>query len=340
MKKKDFYFDLPEELIAQNPVSPRDSSRLMVLNRAEETILHNHFFDLPSLLPKDSVLVINNTKVIAARLYVVIKSKKGELLLLKEQQTNVWRCMVKPGKKFTCGTSFRVKGKKTSIAGKVGKIYPDGTRDITFDVQQKFSQWLSENGYAPYPPYIKNTKASFEDYQTTYAKQEGSVAAPTAGLHFTDSVFDALRKRNISIVPLTLHVGRGTFLPVKSDDIKDHVMHKEWYELTQESADLLNKAKQENRSIIAVGTTSVRTLESNIDHGTFIPKTEETGTFIYPGYNYKAVDGIITNFHLPESTLIMLISAFAGKEFIFKAYREAIKKKYRFYSFGDAMFIY
>lgn len=340
MKKKDFYFDLPEELIAQNPVSPRDSSRLMVLNRSKKTIQHHHFFELPSLLPKDSVLVINNTKVIAARLYVVIDNKEGELLLLKKQKQNVWRCMVKPGKKFTNGKSFCIKGKKTSINAYVKKIHKDGTRDIVFEIRSLLSKWIEKNGYAPYPPYIKNTRASFDDYQTTYAQKEGSVAAPTAGLHFTDRVFDGLKKRNISIAPVTLHVGRGTFLPVKSENVKDHVMHKEWYELTEESADILNKAKKEKQNIIAVGTTSVRTLESNIHNGRFTPKTEETGIFIYPGYSYQAVDGIITNFHLPESTLIMLISAFAGKEFIFKAYQKAIEKKYRFYSFGDAMFIH
>ncbi|MBD3156904.1 tRNA preQ1(34) S-adenosylmethionine ribosyltransferase-isomerase QueA [Candidatus Peregrinibacteria bacterium] len=340
MKKSDFYFDLPEELIAQNPISPRDRSRLMVLDRTEKTIRHHHFFELPSLLPENSVLVINTTKVIAARLYVVIDNKEGELLLLKKKKPHVWKCMVKPGKKFTRNTSFRVKGRQTSITGCVEKIHPDGTRDINFDMKGNFSQWLSENGYAPYPPYIKDTSASFEDYQTTYAKDEGSVAAPTAGLHFTDRVFEALKKRNIDIIPITLHVGRGTFLPVKSEYIQDHVMHKEWYELSQESAALLNKAKRENRSIIAVGTTSVRTLESNINKSTFTAKTEETDIFIYPGYTYKAVDGIITNFHLPESTLIMLISAFAGRDFILNAYRDAVNKKYRFYSFGDAMLIY
>lgn len=339
MKKSEFYFDLPEELIAQNPVSPRDTSKLMVLNRSNKSIEHHFFYELTSLLPKDCILVVNDTKVYAGRLYVNIDDKKGELLVLKDKGENIWKCMVKPGKKFTLDKSFHIEGKKESIKGVVKKINDDGTRDISFETDKSLLDWMDDNGYPPFPPYIKNTQAKFEDYQTTYAKEVGSIAAPTAGLHFTKRVFDDLKERNIDIVTLTLHVGRGTFLPVKSEDIEDHVMHSEFYEMSKEAANKLNKAKKENKKIIAVGTTSVRTLESNIKDGLFHPETTETDIFIYPGYTYKAVDGIITNFHLPESTLIMLISAFAEKDFVFQAYHEAIKEKYRFYSFGDSMMI-
>jgi len=339
MKKSEFYFDLPEELIAQDPVSPRDSSKLMVLNRKNKTIEHHFFYELPGILPKDSVLVINNTKVYAARLYVSIDKSAGELLVLKQVSENIWRCMVKPGKKFIVDKIFSVDGRKESIKAHVIKINEDGTRNIKFDISNDLLKWMENNGYPPFPPYIKDTHASFEDYQTMYAKTTGSIAAPTAGLHFTDRVFNELDKKNIDIIPLTLHVGRGTFLPVKSEEIEDHIMHSEWYEISEESANKLNEAKKENKKIIAVGTTSVRTLESNFKDNKFHPEITETNIFIYPGYTYKAVDGIITNFHLPESTLIMLISAFAEKEFIFNAYHEAIKNKYRFYSFGDSMVI-
>ena len=339
MKKSDFYFDLPESLIAQNPVYPRDTSKLMVLNRNNKIIKHHSFYELPSLLPEKCVLVINNTKVYAARLYLKIDDKKGELLVLKHISGNIWKCMVKPGKKFTIGKSFIIEGKKENTKAAVKKINQDGTRNIYFELKKSLIDWVEENGYPPFPPYIKHTNASFEDYQTTYAKSTGSIAAPTAGLHFTERVFDDLRKKNIDIVELTLHVGRGTFLPVKTENIEDHEMHSEWYQISRSAAKQLNLAKEEGKKIIAVGTTSVRTLESNVQNGKFYPEAKETDIFIYPGYKYKAIDGIITNFHLPESTLIMLISAFAGKEFIFKAYREAINRKYRFYSFGDSMMI-
>jgi len=339
IKKSDFYFDLPENLIAQNPVSPRDTSKLMVLNKENKTIAHHFFYELPKLLPQDCVLVVNNTKVYPARLYVEIDNKEGELLVLKEKTENVWECMVKPGKKFITDKIFTVKGKKENITAVIKKINNDGTRTIKFNLNENLSDWIEENGYPPFPPYIKNTQAAFVDYQTTYAKETGSIAAPTAGLHFTENVFNELAKKNIEIIPITLHVGRGTFLPVKTDNIEDHTMHSEWYEITIQSAKMLNEAKKKNKKIIAVGTTSVRTLESNFKDKLFHAKMDETDIFIYPGYAYKAVDGIITNFHLPESTLIMLISAFAEKEFIFKAYREAIKNNYRFYSFGDAMII-
>jgi len=339
MKKSYFYFDLPEDLIAQNPVSPRDTSKLMVLSRAEKSIKHNYFFELSELLPKDCILVLNDTKVYAARLYVEVEGKPAEILVLKKMSENTWQCMVKPGKKFSDGTVFKIKGRREDAEAKVKKINEDGTRDIEFDVSRNLMDWFEENGYPPFPHYIKNTKASSEDYQTTYAKETGSVAAPTAGLHFTDRIFDGLAEKGIETVHVTLHVGRGTFLPVKSENIEDHTMHSEWYKITPESAEKLNKGKKNGKKIIAVGTTSVRTLESNFKNGLFHPGAEETEIFIYPGYTYKAVDGIVTNFHLPESTLIMLISAFAERDFIFKAYHEAIKNNYRFFSFGDAMLI-
>jgi len=339
IKKSDFYFDLPENLIAQNPVSPRDTSKLMVLNKENKTIEHHFFYELPNLLPRDCVLVVNNTKVYPARLYVEIDDKEGELLVLKEKTENVWECMVKPGKKFTIDKKFTIKGRKENATAVIKKINSDGTREIKFDLDKNLSDWIEENGYPPFPPYIKNTHAAFVDYQTTYAKETGSIAAPTAGLHFTERVFNELAEKNIQTIHLTLHVGRGTFLPVKAENIEDHTMHSEWYEITPESSKMLNEAKEKNKKIIAVGTTSVRTLESNFKDGLFHAKTDETDIFIYPGYTYKVVDGIVTNFHLPESTLIMLVSAFAEKEFVFKAYHEAIKNNYRFYSFGDAMLI-
>jgi S-adenosylmethionine:tRNA ribosyltransferase-isomerase len=339
MKKSDFSFDLPEDLIAQNPVSPRDSSKLMVLNRNNETIEHHSFFELPELLPEDCVLVVNNTKVYAARLYVEIDKKEGELLVLKQRTDNIWKCMVKPGKKFEVGKSFLVNGKKENINASVKEINEDGTREIEFDLKSSLLDWVEDNGYPPFPPYIKHTKASFGDYQTTYAKTTGSIAAPTAGLHFTSNVFDHLKEKNIDIIPLTLHVGRGTFLPVKTENIENHEMHSEWYEVSKEAAGKLNTARKEGKKIIAVGTTSVRTLESNFQDNAFHEQTTETDIFIYPGYNFRAIDGIITNFHLPESTLIMLISAFANREFVLEAYKKAISSKYRFYSFGDSMII-
>ncbi|MCD6109308.1 tRNA preQ1(34) S-adenosylmethionine ribosyltransferase-isomerase QueA [bacterium] len=339
MKTKDFYFDLPKDLIAQNPVSPRDSSKLMVLNRSNKSIEHHFFYELPKLLPRNSILVLNDTKVYAGRLYVTIDNKKGELLVLKKRSNDVWKCMVKPGKRFSVGKDFIIEGKEEELNASVQNINEDGTREIKFNLNTELLDWIENNGYPPFPPYIKHTQASFQDYQTTYAKDIGSIAAPTAGLHFTDRVFNELKKKNIEILTLTLHVGRGTFLPVKVDNIEDHKMHSEWYMLSKENAEKLNMAKRQNKEIIAVGTTSVRTLESNFKNGLFHPETTNTNIFIYPGYNYKAIDGIITNFHLPESTLIMLISAFAEKKFIFKAYDEAIKNKYRFYSFGDSMMI-
>lgn len=339
MLTKDFDYLLPKELIASEPVYPRDTSKLMVLNRSKETIEHRIFNELPDILNDNYVIVLNNSKVIAARLYVEIEGRKGELLLLKKYSENSWKAMVKPGKKFKKDKVFKVIGKINTIEAKVIEIFNDGTRKIEFLNLTSLDKWIEDNGYPPFPPYIKNSKASFDDYQTIYSKDSGSIAAPTAGLHFTDDVFNKLESKGIKKAFTTLHVGRGTFLPVKTENIKDHKMHSEWYSITKNTAEFLNESKKSGKKILAVGTTSVRTLESNIKNEKFHEECNETDIFIYPGYKFKAVDAMLTNFHLPQSTLLMLISAFAGKDFIFKAYKEAIENKYRFYSFGDAMLI-
>lgn len=339
MQTKDFDYQLPENLIANKPASPRDSSKLMVLDRSTGTISHHVFNELPNILSADYLMVFNDTKVYAARLYIEIDDKMGEILLLKRFSENTWKCMVKPGKKFSMNSEFKVKGKLENIDAKVINIYEDGTRKIEFFGVKSMSIWIEDNGYPPFPPYIKNTEASFDDYQTIYSKDSGSIAAPTAGLHFTDDVFSKLAVKGIDREFVTLHVGRGTFLPVKADDIKNHQMHSEWYNISNKTADNLNVAKSENKKILAVGTTSVRTLESNFKNGKFHAESEDTDIFIYPGYKFKSVDAILTNFHLPKSTLLMLISAFADREFILRAYEEAISNNYRFYSFGDSMLI-
>jgi len=339
MKTKDFFFNLPKVLIAKHPVSPRDEARLMVLYRETGKIEHRIFKELPELINDQYLMVLNKTKVFPARLKVLINDKNGEILLLKQISENNWQCMVKPGKKFKKGVELVIEGKNSKIDAEIKDIYEDGTRLIKFSLAENILDWIEDNGYPPFPPYIKNTNATLNDYQTVYAKETGSIAAPTAGLHFTDSVFKDLDKQSIERCYVTLHVGRGTFLPVKSENIEEHEMHKEWYEITEDTSETLNKAKEANKKILAVGTTSVRTLESNFKDGRFFQETNETDIFIYPGYKFKAVDTLLTNFHLPESTLIMLVSAFAGKDFVVKAYEEAIKEKYRFYSFGDAMLI-
>lgn len=339
MLTKDFNYSLPKNLIATEPVNPRDSSKLMVLNRQTKSIEHRIFNELPDIINKDYVLVMNNTKVYAARLYIIINGMEGELLLLERIKENIWKAMVKPGKKFKLGLEFEIIGKKERIKAVVKEIYEDGTRKIEFFTIKPLSNWIEENGYPPFPPYIKETKAKFEDYQTIYAKTSGSIAAPTAGLHFTDKLFKKLDKNEIQNEYVTLHIGRGTFLPVKTETIENHKMHKECYDISKITAENLNKYRSESKKILAVGTTSVRVLESNFKNNKFHEETNKTDIFIYPGYEFKAVDALLTNFHLPESTLLMLISAFANKNFIFKAYKEAINNNYRFYSFGDAMLI-
>jgi S-adenosylmethionine:tRNA ribosyltransferase-isomerase len=338
MLTKDFNYLFPEELIATEPASPRDSSRLMVLNTKTKTISHKIFNELPKLLTSEYLLVFNKTRVFPARLKVEINDKEGEILLINQIEDSKWKCMVKPGKKFSVGRHITIKGKSENINAKVMQIYDDGTREISFNTDN-LGDWIESNGYPPFPPSIKNSGAKMDDYQTVYAEKTGSIAAPTAGLHFTDNILKQLNENGIETCFVTLHVGRGTFLPVKSKKVVEHKMHTEWFEVDKETADILNKARKEGKKILAVGTTSVRVLESNINNGLFHHETSETDIFIYPGYKFQAIDALLTNFHLPESTLIMLISAFAGKNYIFKAYEEAIREEYRFYSFGDSMLI-
>lgn len=339
MFTKDFFYELPKELIAKVPVYPRDASRLMLLNRKSGSIEHHFFNELPDLLSSNYIIVFNKTRVFPARLEVKVDNKKAELLLLKNTDNTKWQCMVKPGKKFLVNQELEIIGNKETIKARVNKIYEDGTREIKFIFNKDFDKWIEENGSAPLPPYIKDSKAGMDEYQTIYAQETGSIAAPTAGLHFTEEVLRRLKSKGIQTVFVTLHVGRGTFLPVKSEKIEDHIMHSEWYEMTKETADQLNKALAEGKKILAVGTTSVRVLESNFKENAFHKEINDTDIFIYPGYKFKALSALLTNFHLPESTLIMLISAFAEKKFIFRAYKHAIREKYRFYSFGDAMLI-
>lgn len=328
MFTKDFDYNLPAELIANAPVSPRDKSRLMFLDRASGSISHYHFCDLPNLLLPSDILVFNESKVIPAR----ILFGKYEILLLRELQSNVWEAMVKPGKVFKTGSEFSI---NPSLKAVVRSVNDSGTRVLEFYGELD----LDKIGTPPFPPYIKNSPAKMADYQTIYAREKGSVAAPTAGLHFTENIFDAFHNKGVRTEFLTLHVGLGTFQPVKVEKIEDHKMHSEFFSLSEGVAECLNEAKARGQRIIAVGTTSVRVLESCTADGKLFPKTGETDIFIYPGYKFKFVDGMITNFHLPKSTLIMLVSAFAGKELVFGAYNEAVREKYRFYSFGDAMLI-
>ena len=328
MFTKDFDYKLPEDLIANAPVSPRDASRLMVLDRDSKEIKHHNFFDLSEFLRSDDVLVFNESKVIPAR----ILFEKNEILLLRDLGSNVWEAMVRPGRVFKEGSSLDI---KPGLSVFVQEVNEDGTRILKFEGDLN----LEEVGVAPFPPYIKDSPAKLEDYQTIYAKTKGSVAAPTAGLHFTDNVFEKLDEKGVQTEFLTLHVGMGTFQPVKADNIKDHKMHSEWFSLNKEVTSRLNLAKEKGGRIFAVGTTSVRVLESCTENGRLVPQSGDTDIFIYPGYEFKFVDGMVTNFHLPKSTLMMLVSAFADKDFIFGAYEEAVKEKYRFYSFGDSMLI-
>ena len=340
MKTSDFYYELPEELIAQHPLSNRSSSRLMTLDGKTGDVSHMHFSDLPSLLQSGDVLVINNTKVIPARL-LGVRSDTGsaiELLLLKRIDENHWETLARPGKKIRPGKRM------TFLPGKLEaeceEVLPDGNRIIRFDYEGIWEEILDEAGTMPLPPYIHEQLEDQSRYQTVYAKETGSAAAPTAGLHFTPELLGTLREMGVEICEITLHVGLGTFRPVKVDDIADHHMHSEWYELDEKASSILRKARKEGRRVIAVGTTSCRTLETVAakDPGMH-PCSGWTDIFIYPGVDFRCIDGLITNFHLPESTLIMLVSAFAGKEHVLNAYQTAVSEKYRFFSFGDAMFI-
>ena len=341
MKTDDFDFELPSELIAQDPVVPRDQSRLMVLNRESDTLDHKHFYDLPELLREGDVLVLNDTKVIPARLYGTIPEAgtgKVEVLLLNEPLEENQRMMAKPGKKFQVGRTVVF---DEGLQAEVLAVESDGCRILRFNcTATELVQKLDRIGNAPIPPYIKHSQATRDQYQTVYARESGSSAAPTAGLHFTPEVFSNLEARGIGVEKVTLHVGRGTFQDVKVDRLEDHTMHSEAFELSKEVAERLNRTKERGGRIIAVGTTSVRVLESSTKPDGFLtPRVSSTNIFIYPGYRWKFVDALITNFHLPKSTLIMLVSSFAGPEKVRKAYREAIANEYRFFSFGDCMLI-
>ena len=340
MQLSDFYYDLPQELIAQDPLLKRDNSRLMVLDREEGTIEHKHFYDVISYLKEGDCLVINDTKVIPARL---IGEKEGtgaaiEVLLLKRLDDCTWETLVKPGKKARVGARIIFGGGK--LVGEVIDIVEEGNRIVRFEYEGIFEEILDELGQMPLPPYITHKLEDKNRYQTVYAEHEGSAAAPTAGLHFTPELLEEIRAKGVEIAPVTLHVGLGTFRPVKVDDVEHHHMHSEFYMITEESAQKINHAKEAGHRVICVGTTSCRTIESAADeNGRLQECSGWTEIFIYPGYQFKILDALITNFHLPESTLIMLVSALAGKEHVMAAYEEAVKERYRFFSFGDAMFI-
>lgn len=340
MKVSDFNYELPEELIAQHPYDKRDEARLMVLNRKEEKIEHKVFKDVIDYLNPGDCLVINNTKVIPARLYGKKDTgAKVEFLLLKRIENDTWEAMVRPGNKLKPGS--KVIFGEGLLKATVDEILEGGNRKVTFEYNGIFNEILDEIGLMPLPPYI--TEASREDnekYQTVYAKYDGSAAAPTAGLHFTEELLEKIKQKGVEVANVTLHVGIGTFRPVKVENVEEHEMHSEHYYIKKEDAEKINKAKLNGHRVIAVGTTSCRVLESVSDEKGLVKEVEgDTSIFIYPGYTFKCIDSLITNFHLPESTLIMLVSSLAGKDFIMKAYNEAVENKYKFFSFGDAMVI-
>lgn len=353
MKLTDFYYDLPQELIAQDPLLKRSESRLMVLDRKDNTIEHKHFYDVIDYLNPGDCLVINDTRVLPARL-MGVKEDTGasiEVLLLKRKDDCTWETLVKPGKKCKVGARIvfgsesnepdpetgLIKGK---LVGEVVDIVEEGNRLIRFEFDGIFEEILDELGQMPLPPYITHKLEDKNRYQTVYAEHDGSAAAPTAGLHFTTELLEKIKAMGVNIARVTLHVGLGTFRPVKVENILDHHMHSEFYVVTQEAADMINNTRKNGGRVIAVGTTSTRTLESvALEDGTIPAKSGWTEIFIYPGYKFKAIDCLITNFHLPESTLVMLVSALAGREHVLHAYEVAVQEKYRFFSFGDAMFI-
>lgn len=341
MKVSDFNYNLPKELIAQVPIKNRDQSRLMVLDRKNKTIENKIFKDIIDYLEPGDCLVRNNTKVIPARLYGV-KEETGanvEFLLLKRIEGDIWEVMVKPGKKLMPGA--RVNFGNGALKAEILEKLDGGNRKVKFEYSGIFNEILNEIGLMPLPPYIHEKLKEKDRYQTVYAKYEGSAAAPTAGLHFTDKLFEKLKEKGVEVANVTLHVGIGTFRPVKVENIEEHDMHSEHFCIKAEDAEKINKAKKEGHRVIAVGTTSCRVLESIADENGYVKEVEgDTSIFIYPGYKFKCLDALITNFHLPESTLIMLVSALAGKDFIMQAYEEAVKEQYKFFSFGDAMFIY
>lgn len=341
MKRQDFYYELPEELIAQDPLEDRSSSRLLVLDKESGAVSHHVFKEITDYLHEGDCLVINDTKVLPARL---IGSKIGtdakiEVLLLKRKENNIWETLVKPGKKAKVGT--KISFGDGLLIGEVVDIVEEGNRLIQFSYEGIFEEILNQLGQMPLPPYITHQLQDKNRYQTVYAKHTGSAAAPTAGLHFTPELLEKLEKKGVQIARVTLHVGLGTFRPVKVDDILEHHMHSEFFQIDEEAAEKINKAKENGGRVICVGTTSCRTIESAADeNGKLKACSGWTEIFIYPGYQFKVLDCLITNFHLPESTLVMLVSALAGREHVLAAYEEAVKEKYRFFSFGDAMFIF
>ncbi|MFA6866128.1 MAG: tRNA preQ1(34) S-adenosylmethionine ribosyltransferase-isomerase QueA [Clostridia bacterium] len=338
MLKSDFYYDLPPEQIAQTPLYPRDSSRMLYYNRESNKYEDKHFYDIVDILNKGDVLVVNNTRVLNARLFGFDeKGRKYEIFLLKRLDINRWECLLKPARKAKIGSTIVV---NEELSLTIDEIIDNGVRIVTFLFNGVFEEILDKVAEVPLPPYITTKLEDKERYQTVYSKTTGSSAAPTAGLHFTPELIEKLKAKGIEIVEILLHVGLGTFRPVKEDVIEEHKMHSEYYEITDESADRINKAIKEGRRIIPVGTTSVRTLESNADENGFVKAGKgNTEIFIFPGYRFKVVKGLVTNFHLPESTLIMLVSALAGKEKVMELYKHAVDDKYRFFSFGDAMLI-
>ena len=335
LKTSDFYYDLPEELIAQTPLEPRDSSRLLVYNRTTDEVFHRHFRDVGDYLKPGDLLVVNTTKVYPARIFAYTEhGGKVEILLLKRQNLTDWECLVKPGKKCREGVVLVV---NDELKAEILSRTDDGGRIVRFIFDGVFEDILSRVGEMPLPPYIHEKLKDKDRYQTVYCKQEGSAAAPTAGLHFTLRLIDELKAKGVEFAEVQLHVGLGTFRPVKTDDLEHHKMHTEYYVIDEENAEKINKAKREGRRVIAVGTTSVRTLETVADENGFVKaQSGDTSIFIYPPYKFKCVEGLITNFHLPESTLVMLVSAFASREKILELYNLAVKEKYRFFSFGDA----
>ncbi|UKI21681.1 MAG: tRNA preQ1(34) S-adenosylmethionine ribosyltransferase-isomerase QueA [Christensenella sp.] len=334
----DFYYDLPEELIAQTPIDPRDHSRLLVYDRATDTVQHKHFYDLPSFLKKGDLLVVNNTRVIPARIFGHIENHESvlEVLLLKRKDYTHWETIMKPARKARLGSVIHFCDELSAVVTEIGDY---GARTIEFKFDGVFEDILDRVGNMPLPPYIKEKLADKERYQTVYSKIEGSAAAPTAGLHFTPELIQKLKDMGVEFATVLLHIGLGTFRPVKEENILDHEMHTEYYEIDEENAEKINKATREGRRVICVGTTSVRTLETVADENGYVRAQKgDTSIFIYPGYKFKCVKALITNFHLPESTLIMLVSALVGREKTLEIYNEAVKERYRFFSFGDACF--
>ena len=345
LRTSDFFYDLPQELIAQHPMEKRDCSRLMVLDRSSKSLTHRHFYDILEYLKPDDVLVVNDSKVIPARLYGHVEGRESagiELLLLRQRALDTWEVLVKPGKRARVG--MRLVFGDGMLTGEVLELVEEGNRIIRFSYDKQtyanIYEVLHRIGMMPLPPYITEQLKDNDRYQTVYAREEGSAAAPTAGLHFTDELLQKIREKGVAIAPVMLHVGLGTFRPVKADRITEHVMHTEFFSVPEESARIINERRARGGRLICVGTTSCRTIESVAREDGTIPAMEgDTGIFIYPGYRFKAVDALITNFHLPESTLLMLVSAFYSKEKVMEAYQTAVNEKYRFFSFGDAMLI-